>query len=477
MTAGAITAAVVAGTTGAMAQEKPNAKAAFAYQTALIGWAQSLLGPAMPVPANAISVQAEGDHYVFRYPLLAGTPLSEYTFKGVPQKDGHWLMTGGAVPSPFRFEADVPAAQGTTEHVTYRGTYDGWTSKTLFDPTFAAPSTSETTVKNLQVTTDAVSGTGSRTGSFSVATGVGAYSIVPTADERIAFASQSELTGYRLQTSTPTGTAIETSFGRVRVTMDANDVSRPAMRRMVREGMAAATEGAIPQARGQALLRTIANLLPDLVSGISMDEAFEDAAISTDGIEVAMAKGSLAMAGKSTDGRLGLAMTLSVDGLAIPVATLGPAARLVPRRLTIPIRIDGIPSATASDMIRTAAETGTPPGGIEPLIRDGTVTATLDGVEIEMGGATAAGTMTFAIAGQSRVSGVGRVTARNLDALQRTLAANPNMAKGSAALALAKGLGRSAGSETVWDIRLDETGKAYVNGQDVGAMLAAGRRR
>ena len=71
-------------------------------------------------------------------------------------------------------------------------------------------------------------------------------------------------------------------------------------------------------------------------------------------------------------------------------------------------------------------------------------------------------------------TGDGQVTATDLDALLDLAKQNPAMQTAFAVLTLAKGIGRSSGNQTVWDITY-QGGKVLVNGVDVLAMMGPAR--
>ena len=467
----------------ARAQGTATAQDAARYQGQIGAWIASLpWPPGKPPPKGLVTVAPKGDGYAFAVSMPSGAATG---FDGTREPDGTWRLASGTA-GPFT-RSGVTERLGpskATEKVatTFSMQEGNWTA--TLDPNFAQPSRLDAATKGVSVAVAKQSGPISVT----IAGGTSRYDLVPGADGRMTLTATGDVEGYKVSTVTPDGIPIEITMGKANATFGATDVSPATLRSIVAtlealpptkqapSPTAPPRPGVKPPARPPGApdpLLSIAPMLPDLLTGVSFAETATDQEFGYAGLSAKVGVTTVSFDSRAVGDDVGMRVEVEAKGVAVPREALGTMAALAPRSLRVPFAIEGMPATLLATMTRQGK------GGDEwlrGLLNTGRVRASMDGVAIELEDASVVGTGSIAFASESTFSGSARVEATGMDALQATLAGDPSMAKASAGMAFAKGLGRQEGGKMVWDLRFDQT-KFEVNGQDLTAMMGSAERR
>ena len=309
------------------------------------------LGPSAKIAHRPVRLTAEGDHYLVAVPFGEAPDSPEVTATARMTDGGRWAINDIRLPSPAEFHIDLPQpgkddkASGMLGPMTYKMKIGQQAGQVLFDPSFATSSTSNSTVQNVDLQ---ASGKDLRATSH-LDRGSGTTIIRPAAAGRVDLITDSTLEGYRISSQTPDGEPLKLGIGRVRVNSEMNGVSRDravqTVQAMVQIGAAMQagerSGGAVPKLDPKSA-QTLLEALADLASGMSLDESFENLAVTYGSSSGTLKTSRFGFAAKADAGLLQARIDLGAEGLAIPDLPLGPMADLIPSKIAIRPALSGI---------------------------------------------------------------------------------------------------------------------------------------
>ncbi len=484
--------------------------------------------PAKP-GVRAVQVEPAGDRYNITIPLgLKGpgaTPLAA-TMLANPAENGRWVFDSLRFPQPFDYsttitpqkpaagqkgaakEADVPMAVHTTITVASQDGSGVW------DPTFATPSTFKQTlggVVSISTSSPMMSARGNSadtaadtiTQQNTVERSVTETTLTPNGRDKVDIAAVENLTGYGQQMKAKDGPVLDLKAKAVAAAINVNAVSRErgveVMRAMsdlfsagipgVNMGGAAGSGAAQVDAKlspaAFAALRRIVAALPDLGTGIVVDESVTDLSITTDGKSFAAAKLGFGATMKSTAGAVQAAMGFAADGLVWPEFGMGDMEQLLPKHVMLRPTVSGISGQDLADILLAtvdAGQSGKPGPGdaaLKTRLLSHGATIGIEALEFDTAGATISATGKISIQGgpggaPRAQDGSAHIVAHDLDKLTAVVAAAPMLAQGLPAIVFLKGLAKQAEGDMVWDVTFDGA-KLAVNGTDMSAMMGGAR--
>ena len=478
---------------------------------------------------RAVQVEPAGDRYNITIPLgLKGpgaTPLAA-TMLANPAENGRWVFDSLRFPQPFDYsttitpqkpaagqkgaakEADVPMTVHTTITVASQDGSGVW------DPTFATPSTFKQTlggVVSISRSSPMMSARGNSadtaadtiTQQNTVERSVTETTLTPNGRDKVDIAAVENLTGYGQQMKAKDGPVLDLKAKAVAAAINVNAVSRErgieVMRAMsdlfsagipgVNMGGAAGSGAAQVDAKlspaAFAALRRIVAALPDLGTGIVVDESVTDLSITTDGKSFAAAKLGFGATMKSTAGAVQAAMGFAADGLVWPDFGMGDMEQLLPKHVMLRPTVSGISGQDLADILLAtvdAGQSGKPGPGdaaLKTRLLSHGATIGIEALEFDTAGATISATGKISIQGgpggaPRAQDGSAHIVAHDLDKLTAVVAAAPMLAQGLPAIVFLKGLAKQSEGDMVWDVTFDGA-KLAVNGTDMSAMMGGAR--
>ncbi|MDT7950492.1 MAG: hypothetical protein RQ966_03210 [Acetobacteraceae bacterium] len=463
----------------AWAQATPERAAAIQQQ--IQDWLQSAVGTAAAPSRSPVHVTASGDHYDLS--VAWGSPESPpVTGKLTEAGNGQWAVDDVRIPSPSVIKLELPPGKpkgSPPERITSTVTAGEQNQRLLYDPTFAAPSTWTAKFANLDVAT-----TGPNLNQLShIDNFVSASTMTPAGDDRVNVTTSATLDGYHLKMSDghaaqPTlvnigaGSLVSNAFGlsRNRGFELVRMVSDLAARAQPTAGGAASP----PPKPDPETTKALVTSLTALLTGMSLEEKVSDLSVTSQGLTGSLKVFSLRFASKANAGRLESQFLLSAEGLSLPDLGLGDTAKLIPTKITIGPSFSG---ASTEAIVRLAQEyaAGRDPNDrdLDALFSKGPITVGLDDLQIDVAGSSIGGHLSVEASSPNTFIGSGRLTATNIDSLQRALASDPQTAQAAPFLIFLKGVSRPDQDRLVWDLSYRD-GHFLVNDQDMMALLGAG---
>ena len=484
--------------------------------------------PAKP-GVRAVQVEPAGDRYNITIPLgLKGpgaTPLAA-TMLANPAENGRWVFDSLRFPQPFDYsttitpqkpaagqkgaakEADVPMAVHTTITVASQDGSGVW------DPTFATPSTFKQTlggVVSISTSSPVMSARGNPadraadtiTQQNTVERSVTETTLTPNGRDKVDIAAVENLTGYGQQMKAKDGPVLDLKAKAVAAAINVNAVSRErgvevmrAMSDLFSAGIPGVNMGGAPGSgtapvdaklspAAFAALRRIVAALPDLGTGIVVDESVTDLSVTTDGKSFAAAKVGFGATMKSTAGAVQAAMGFAADGLVWPEFGMGDMEQLLPKHVMLRPTVSGLSGQDLADILLAtvdAGQSGKPGPGdaaLKTRLLSHGATIGIEALEFDTAGATISATGKISIQGgpggaPRAQDGSAHIVAHDLDKLTAVVAAAPMLAQGLPAIVFLKGLAKQAEGDMVWDVTFDGA-KLAVNGTDMSAMMGGAR--
>jgi hypothetical protein len=443
-------------------------------------WVTGLLGPTVKIANRPVQITPEGDHYAVVVPLGEAPDASRLTATARAIDGGRWSIDNIRLPSPAEFKISLPQDADKDGKVgmgpiSYKVTFGQQSGQILFDPTYATPSTLNSSYQNMDLvaTGDLLQQTShlDRSATTSI--------LRPAANGRVDLLTDGTLEGYRINSKTNDGEDLQVAMGRVRLTGEIDGVSRDRgvqvlqaliqVGSLVETGIKAGAQ-ATPPKLDEATLKTLVEAIPDLASGMSFDESIEKLAVSYGGMAGSLNAFRAGFAGKSDGGVLNARMDLGAEGLTLPDLGLGDMVQLIPTKVALRPAVSGIATA---DLVRLAKATqngGSPSAAdIQALFSHGGITAGLESFSVDVAGAGFTGMGKLVFTSPEAFNGTAQITATNLDLLQQRVAANPQLAQALPVFIFAKGIGRTVDNRMVWDVTY-QNGRLLVNNQDLSAM-------
>ena len=467
-----------------------SAQQADALQRQLRDWLAANLGQAVLVPGQPPEVRADGDHFAVAVPLqLPGPPASSRTILLANARQaggGAWDIDSvpSNLPVSFTLDTPVPNEGGRkgpprSVPVTYTITTTGQSAHARLDPSFATPSTLTASSAGMTVRSDG----GPVTSMATTGPATTVSTIQPAGPGLIDLSSNTSLQRYETTVQSPGLPPVASSMDMLRTSLDMKGVNRDqaagimrALVGAVAAGLPAGPPGS-PAARKalSGLLAAVAANMQGLATSAAMTGQAEgvkigvgDVTVNADGLSLGLdanAEGTLLRAG----------MGFGLHGVSLANAPLGPFGALIPQSLAFRFVVSGLKTPELRRILAAVSRDQTPDASDAAILADG-ARAGIEGLTLEVGGATFAGEGHASMTGPGRYAGLATVSAENFDELIQTVNSIPPLQQAIPALAFLKGIGRSADGRTVWTINADDA-KVLVNGIDIGAMAGAMKPR
>ncbi len=251
---------------------------------------------------------------------------------------------------------------------------------------------------------------------------------------------------------------------------------------------AVATLAKLPDATGddsseptpaqRAQLRVLLEMARATLTGGKIDQSFEGMKFNFAGATGSLDKFDMLIGGDAPQAMLSAQMGLTLDGLKVDVLP-PPFAVYVPTHIAIRPTISNLDLSVLTKM-GLDATAPVPDGQSQeivppdpaPLFGNGGINFGFDALEIDAAGAKLSGTGKFNMPSPSSITGQAEITATGLDALITRLQADPMMASGVPVAIFLKGIARTTGSQSIWQVTVNNE-KVLVNGVDLSAMAGA----
>ncbi len=311
-------------------------------------------------------------------------------------------------------------------------------------------------------------------------------SLRPTGPGRAEVFSDATIEGFRAAQTLPDGTATRTEARRIHVVTSMTGLARErlmpviaAAARAVRAANASSAAPGDPAARAADLAggRDLLIAAHGLLTGGRIEETGEDIAFEVGGHAGSVGKATLAFAADAPQDMLAGRMTLGLEGLRLAELPAAFAA-YVPTRILLTPTVSNVSVADltkmAMDTTDPAGDGRLPPADIAALFSHGGLVFGLDSLALDIAGTEFAGTGAFTMTDPSTVNAQMEVSARGLDALIAQAQADPLLRPGVGAMIFLKGIARTNGERSVWQIAVADR-VVTINGVDLSA-LAGGMR-
>ncbi len=481
----------------ARAQTAPTPEQALALEGQITAWLRTVVGPGAPLPTRPVQLSAEGDHYLVRVPLGQPGKIqpadAAFTARARMLDGTRWTIDDERLPDDFTITGsesvpDAPDAKNASpdgmhpEPVTYHVTLSGQALHGVFDPTATQPTTNGGTIATVELAKTGGAGA-SLTQVQQVALQV---STRPIDDAHLDVVQDVTTGSYKVRLTMPDGTpgTVEAQSLHVAAALSglARDKLVPLARGLGALGRLAKTPGSDssdgPTPAQRAQMRVLLQMAQAALTGGKLEETAEQISFDVAGAAGTMTRASISLGGDAPQDRLSAQMGLSVDGLVIPA--LPPAfAAYVPSHFSIRPTLSNLDLAAVTKMgmaaTAPAPADGSPPVAgpdVQSLFANGGIDVGFDTLELSAAGAQLTGTGKFNLAGPSQITGQADLTATGLDALITKMQDDPMMAQGVPVLIFLKGIARTSGAQSVWQLTVTN-GKVLVNGVDLSAMAGA----
>lgn len=488
----------------------PDADQAKAMQDAIQSWLAGLLGPAASkLPQPAVQVTPAGDHYVVAVPfdrmLTAITGLNSsmpgpWTMNLAPRDENKWEVEQVHFPTPWTFSIHTRSGANTVG-MDMKINVQKRTAHGLVDPTFASPSTLESATQGLEMTM--TSETGERKAERKQRTDSETSKLVLTPAEGTTLNASDDGTfdGMTVEEILPNGHDLQFKVLHGAVGIRVDHLDRVKFASLVTSlvdwakgfrnkswALAAQGNGAA-DGKGDSVTETDAKTkaamnerqkaeahalllaMRGLVRGGEIHYSLEGVQGTFDGHPGAADKVELGTVIEAPNGMLAAHLQMAADGLT--VADLPPPLRaLMPKHFAMTPFVAGI---SVADMTKIALDATAPHGDAHALpdrkvlFNHGGLTTGIDGLAIELGGASITGAGKVVFTAPKIFSGKATLTGKNFDQLVQTVQKVPAAAKIVPVLVMARGLGQRENGQLVWNIEIaNDTVK--VNGTDLRAM-------
>ena len=448
---------------GAWAQATPEKAASL--QAQVQDWLHSSLGPDIKIARDPVQITAAGDHYDVKIPFGNAPDAPRMTATMQDAGSGRWAVNDVRLSSPAVFRVRLPRAQGGVVTSTVAvGQQDG---QMLIDPAYASPWTSASSMRDVKLET---TGAGLQQ-SGHVGSARSNSTLTPSADGRLDLATDTTLHDYTMTSGAPAGgTPGSMSVGTAHLVGTIAGLSRERaleITHLIARGTPA----------NHANSLTLLQAVSDLSTGLTLDQTIDQLTVDVGGLSFALRRLELGLGSRSETGQFGAQLSITADGLTLPDLGLGPAARLIPSKLSLQPSVAGLPTDALLQIAAKAANNEDPAAAdIAALFSRGPVTAGLDNLSLEIAGSSFVGSGKLLFTSPQTFVGSGQIVGENLDRLQQSMAAAPQTASFVPILIFLKGIGRTEGNHLVWDLAYRD-GHALVNNQDLSALAGAGASR
>jgi hypothetical protein len=470
---------------GARADDTGPAQAQ-ALQQQLKDWLAGLLGPAVAPPDLPLQITGEGDHYRATWPITgldSPTTGTAATALLRPLDGGRWALDGIKLPDAASFTVMVPDTgnNGTSGPLKAAITIGRQDSHAVIDPALTSPSTLHIDVGNLAVTTDsAKQHQEQRIGRYAVEAG-----LRPAHDGRLDAVIDAIVEGWETAAQMAGGASIAIGAQKMHALGRVDGVSRDKV-----TGLVSALNGffrALPPnvvekhgkddlpAPARAQLRALIEALPDLLTGVKLEETVDGLQVEVAGMGgLALQHTMLGFGGEAPDGNLHAWFEIVLDGLDTPSLPPKMAAYL-PHHVELRPSISGIRTKDLSKLALDATEEGAGDDTLAPdiaaIFAHGGVNFSVETLAFDLGPAKVEGIGTLLVLSPDSWRGEARLTATGLDELTAQARTDPDLKQALPVLMMLRGLAKPDGSRLGWDV-VSEGTAVTVNGIDLSALTA-----
>jgi hypothetical protein len=455
-----------------------------ALQQQLKDWLAGLFGPGIATPALPLQIAGEGDHYRMTWPIkgLDDPPGgAAVTASARPLDGGRWAIDGIKLPESADFTVTIPdtgdaATSGPLKAAITVGRQD---SHAVIDPALASPSTVHIDLGDVAVTTDtAKQHQEQRIGRYAVET-----SLKPAQDGRLDATVDTTVEGWDTAAQTEGHAALAMGAQRVHALGRVDGISRDkvsalafAMNALFRalspDVMEKHGKGDLPQS-ARAQLRALIEALPDLLTGIKLEETMDGLQLEVAGMGgLALQHTLLGVGGEAPDGNVHAWFDIGLDGLDTPSLPPKMTAYL-PHHIELRPSISGIRTTDLSKLALDATEEGAGDDTLGPdiaaIFAHGGVNLAIETLSFDLGPAKVEGVGKLVVLSPDFWHGEARLSATGLDELTAQARQDPELQQALPVLIVLRGLGKPDGNRLVWDIASEGTA-VTVNGIDLSAV-------
>ncbi len=448
-------------------------------------WMISMAGPVAKLADRPVQITPDGDHYTVAIPVgsAVGGNQPMLTATARMADGGKWNIDAIRFPTPAQFTIDLPQPPKAGDKspvgmapVTYKVTLDQQSGQVLYDPSYASPSTLNSSFQglNIQASGAQVEQTSHVDRSATTST------LRPAGTDRVDVVTDGTIEGYTIASKAGDAETLKMSMQRVRITGELSSVSRDRAAQVLQAliQISATMGGASKAAAGGApapklddkAMRTLLQAMADFASGMTLDETIDKLAVSYGDFGGTANQARFGFSAKTEQGILQARLDLGMEGLALPDLPLGDMAVLIPSKVALRPVVSGVAMADLMRIANNSGEGKSPaPADIAALFSKGGISTGLESFSIDMAGSSFTGMGKLLFTSPEQFSGTAQVTATNLDLLQQQVATMPALANVVPVFIFAKGIGRTVENRMVWDITYRD-GRLLVNSQDLTAM-------
>jgi hypothetical protein len=226
-----------------------------------------------------------------------------------------------------------------------------------------------------------------------------------------------------------------------------------------------------PAARTQ--LRTLVAALPDLLTGVRLEETVDGLQVQVEGMGgLTLKRVLLGFGGEAPDGSLHAWFNIGLDELATP--SLPPkVAAYLPHHVELRPSISGVRTADLTKLALDATDEGAGDDKLAPdvaaIFAHGGVKLGLETLSFDLGPAKIEGVGQLVMLAPDSWRGDARLSATGLDELTAQARTNPDLEQVLPVLIMLRGLAKPDGNRLVWEIASEGTA-VMVNGIDLSQL-------
>ncbi len=453
-------------------------------QQQLKDWFTGLFGPGTAVPDLPVQITGEGDHYRMTWPIPGLDDPSSgaaITASARPLDGGRWAIDAIKLPDAASFTVIIPdtgdaAASGPLKAALSVGRQD---SHAEIDPALVSPSMLHIDLGNLAITTDgAKQHQEQRIDRYAVET-----SLKPAQDGRLDATMDTTIEGWETAAQTEGHAALAIGAHRVRALGRVDGLTRDKVAGVVSamNGLFGALPPDVVERHGKgdippparAQLRALIEALPDLLTGIKLEETVDGLQVEIAGMGgLALQRMVVGFGGEAPNGNLNAWVEIGLDGLATPNLPPKMTAYL-PHHLELRPSISGIRTEDLSKLALDATEEGASDDRLAPdiaaIFAHGGVNLAVETLSFDLGPAKVEGVGKVIVLSPDSWQGEARLAATGLDELTAQARKDPELQQALPVLMMLRGLAKPNGNRLTWDIASDGTA-VTVNGIDLSGL-------
>ena len=477
----------------AFAQTPPTAEQAHSIETQISAWLNQVTAGSVPLSARPVQVTPEGDHFLARVPLAQFgkvQPATAAVTTKLRALDGtRWLLDDQQIPPDLTFttteqvpdapDAKDPSPDGKhTETVTFHVVVGQQDVHGTFDPTYTTATTSGGTIASMDISkTGGVGPSTTHIGRFT-----SQASTQPVDPAHVDILLDGSAVDYSIKADMPDGGSLTLQAARLHVMNSVSGLAHnqiiPVIQTLINLGQmakAAATDDSSdgPTPEQKVVLNSLLTKSHALLTGSKLEESLEGVKFDVSGTGGSLDKVDVTFGGDAPQDMLTADMGFTMDGLKVDGLPPNLAGYL-PTHFAIHPTVSNISVAALTKMGMDAtaplpAGQPAPDPDFQALFAHGGINVGFDKFELAVVGTTLSGTGKFVASGPQTVTGQAEFTAKGLDALVAKMQADPMLAAGVPVVIFLKGIARTTGDQSVWQVSVDNA-KVLVNGVDLSAM-------